>query len=92
MLHLLYLLRTTSLSWADFIVIERYTMLIGRQATYIIAQIQQLLRSAIDLQKALRLLALPKSSVSKSMQIRFNTKRPILEAQEITFAYSGKGR
>lgn len=92
MLHLLHLLRNAALSGTDFIVIERYTALIGRQATYITAQIQQLLRSAIDLQKVLHLLSLPSPKVDKATQIKLTSETPVLETESIAFSYGEEAK
>ena len=90
-IHLVLLLRAGDLSWADFIVIERYTSSIYRQVANITSQFRRVLSSVIDLQKVLDLLALPAhvAGVSLSLpQLALFPTAPILQVRNVSFTYA----
>ncbi len=90
-IHLVLLLRAGDLSWADFIVIERYTSAIYRQVANITGQFRRLLSSVVDLQKVLDLLALPTHAADVSLslpQLALASTTPILQVRNVSFAYA----
>ena len=87
-IHLILLLRAGKLSWADFVVIERYSSAICRQVANITSQLRRLLSSVIDLKKVLELLSLPTHTThpsSSSLQPTHIT--PVLRVCNVSFAY-----
>jgi ABC-type multidrug transport system fused ATPase/permease subunit len=92
MIHLVILLRAGSLSWEDFIVIERYASAIHKQMANITNQLRSLLSSVIDLQKVLGLLVLPAHTADASLAAPPPTPTtPILQVCNVSFAYKKQG-
>jgi ABC-type branched-subunit amino acid transport system ATPase component len=93
-MHLVLLLRAGELSWADFVVIERYTSFVYVQLANITSHLRILLSSVIDLQKVLDLLALPTHAADASLPplpLTFTPTSPILQVNNVSFAYAQHG-
>jgi ABC-type multidrug transport system fused ATPase/permease subunit len=91
-IHLVFLLRAGSLSWEDFIIIERYASSIHKQVANITSQLRRLLSSVIDLQKILELLALPEHTADTSLELPQPTPAtPLLQVCNVSFAYKEQG-
>ncbi|MEM7055513.1 MAG: ABC transporter ATP-binding protein [Bacteroidota bacterium] len=94
-IHLVILLRAGQLTIPDFVIIKGYIFSIYTQAFQVTSHIRRLLSSVIDLKKVLDILALPTQHASAvlPMHTPISTiqEQPILQAQDISFAYKNSG-